>query len=54
MITTNIGNSVIKGSIIKAIPLVAHAMDEALVALVSAHQQYRNGIQKGIEKGNTK
>ena len=31
------------GSIIKAIPLVTHAMDEALVALVEAHQQYRNG-----------
>ena len=28
--------------IVKAIPLVAHVMDEALVALVAAHQQYQS------------
>lgn len=37
------------GRIIKAIPLVAYVMDEALVALVAAHQQYRNGIQGRVE-----
>ncbi len=31
--------------IVEAIPMVVHVMDEALVALVAAHQQYRNGIQ---------
>ena len=33
------------GRIVEAIPMVVHVMDEALVALVAAHQQYRNGIQ---------
>ncbi len=33
------------GRVVEAIPLVAHVMDEALVALVAAHQQCRNGIQ---------
>ncbi len=32
------------GRIVEAIPMVAHVMDEALVAVVAAHQQYRNGI----------
>ncbi|MFC2052312.1 helix-turn-helix domain-containing protein [Chloroflexota bacterium] len=32
------------GRVVEAIPLVDHVMDEALVALVAAHQQYRNGI----------
>lgn len=31
--------------VVEAIPLVAQVMDEALVSLVEAHQQYRNGIQ---------
>lgn len=39
------------GRIVEAIPLVAHVMDEALVALVAAHQQLRNGIQGRIEGG---
>ena len=39
------------GRIVEAIPLVAHIMDEALIALVAAHQQYRNGIQGRIEGG---
>lgn len=39
------------GRVVEAIPLVAHVMDEALVALVAAHQQYRNGIQGRIEGG---
>ncbi len=34
------------GKIVEAIPLTAHVMDEALVALVAAHQQYRNGTKK--------
>ncbi|HJX13665.1 MAG TPA: helix-turn-helix domain-containing protein [Dehalococcoidales bacterium] len=34
------------GRVVEAIPLIAHVMDEALVALVAAHQQYRNGMQK--------
>ncbi len=33
------------GRVVEAIPIVAHVMDEALVALVAAHQEYRNGIQ---------
>ena len=37
------------GRIVEAIPMVAHVMDEALVALVAAHQQYSKGIQGGIE-----
>lgn len=37
------------GRIVEAIPIVAHVMDEALVALVAAHQQYHNGIQGKIE-----
>ena len=40
------------GRVIEAIPLVAHVMDEALVALVAAHQQYRNGIQEETEGGS--
>lgn len=37
--------------VVEAIPLVAQVMDEALVSLVEAHQQYRNGIQsKSKEK----
>ena len=39
------------GRVVEAIPLVAHVMDEALVALVAAHQQYRNGIQEKTERG---
>ena len=30
------------GRVVEAIPIVARVMDEALVALVAAHQQYRN------------
>lgn len=33
------------GRIADAIPGVAHVMDEALLSLVAAHQQYRNGVQ---------
>lgn len=33
------------GRIVEAIPMVTHVMDEALIALVDAHQQYRNGVQ---------
>jgi len=39
------------GRVVEAIPLVAHVMDEALVALVAAHQQYRNGIQSKPQGG---
>jgi len=38
------------GRVVEAIPLVAHVMDEALVSLVAAHQQYRNGIQNELRK----
>ncbi len=38
------------GRIVEAIPIVARVMDEALVALVTAHQQYRNGIHGRIEE----
>ena len=33
------------GRVLEAIPLVAHVLDEALVALVAAHQQYQGEIQ---------
>jgi len=39
------------GRIVEAIPLVTHVMDEALIALVAAHQQLRNGIQGRVEGG---
>ena len=32
------------GRVVEAIPLVAHVLDEALVALVAAHQKCRNGV----------
>ena len=38
------------GRVVDAIPLVAHVMDEALLSLVAAHQQYRNGIQSHLKK----
>ena len=38
------------GRVVESIPLVAHVMDEALVSLVAAHQQYRNMFQ-GEPKG---
>ncbi len=41
------------GRLVEAIPLVAHVMDEALVSLVAAHQQYRNGIQIESKKETT-
>lgn len=34
------------GRVVDAIPLAIHVIDEALVALVAAHQQYRNDIKK--------
>ena len=42
------------GRVVEAIPMVAHVMDEALVALVAAHQQYQNRIQSRIEEGRTR
>lgn len=41
------------GRIVEAIPMVVHVMDEALVALVAAHQQYRNGIQTDSTGGTS-
>ncbi len=38
--------------VVEAIPLVAYAMDEALVSLVAAHQQYQISFQ-GKSKGGT-
>ena len=40
------------GRVVEAVPLVAHIMDEALVALVAAHQQYLNGL-RGKPEGGT-
>lgn len=40
------------GRVVEAIPLVAQALDAALVALVAAHQQCRNGIQGKLEGDN--
>jgi len=39
--------------VVDAIPLVTQVMDEALVALVAAHQQYRNGVQSALRQDNT-
>lgn len=39
------------GRVVDAIPLVAHVVDDALVALVAAHQQYRNKIQSESKGG---
>ena len=41
----------LSGHIIDAVPLVTHIMDMALVGLVDAHQQYRNGIQSEPKGG---
>jgi excisionase family DNA binding protein len=41
------------GRVVDAIPLVAHVMDEALVALVVAHLQYQNGVRDMLEKETT-
>lgn len=40
----------VTGRVVEAIPLVARVMDEALVSLVSAHQQYQVSLQ-GESKG---
>jgi len=42
---------VLTGRVVEAISLVAQVLDEALVALVAAHQQHRNEIQERIEGG---
>ncbi len=39
------------GRVVESIPLVAHVMDEALISLVAAHQQYRNMFQSESEGG---
>ena len=36
----------VTGRVAEAIPLVAHVMDEALVSLVAAHQQYQSSLQR--------
>ncbi len=33
------------GRVVESIPMVGYVMDEALVALVAAHQQYRGGVE---------
>ena len=40
----------VTGRVVEAIPLVARVMDETLVSLVSAHQQYQVSSQ-GKSKG---
>lgn len=42
------------GRVVEAIPMVARVMDEALVSLVAAHQQYRNTFQNDLEGDITK
>ena len=42
------------GRIVGAIPMVVHVMDEALVALVAAHQQQYSGVQGKAEGGVTR
>jgi len=37
--------------VVESIPLVAHVMDEALVSLVAAHQQYRDMFQSESKGG---
>ena len=39
------------GRVVEAIPMVARVMDEALVALVTAHQRYRNGTREEAAGG---
>ena len=39
------------GRVVDAIPMADHVMDEALVALVAAHQNYCNGIKANITRG---
>ncbi len=39
------------GRVVESISLVAHVMDEALVSLVAAHQQYRNMVPSESEGG---
>ncbi len=41
------------GRVVEAIPLVTHIMDEALVALVAAHQHYRNRNQNQLNEGSS-
>lgn len=41
------------GRIVEAMPMVTHVMDKALVALVAAHQQYRNRIQTDSTGGTS-
>ncbi|MDP2729395.1 MAG: helix-turn-helix domain-containing protein [Dehalococcoidales bacterium] len=43
----------VTGRIVEAIPMVARAMDEALTALVAAHQQHRNGVKTASTGGNS-
>ena len=42
------------GRIVEAMPMVTHVMDKALIALVAAHQQYRNGIQTDSTGGTSR
>lgn len=42
----------VTGRVVEAIPLVTHVIDEALVALVAAHQQYQ-GSSQSENKGGT-
>ena len=42
---------VFTGRVAESIPLVAYVMDEALVSLVAAHQQYRNMFQSESKGG---
>ncbi len=41
----------VTGRVVDAIPLIAHVMDQALVSLVAAHQQYQNLSQSESKGG---
>ncbi len=43
----------VTGRVVESIPLVARVMDEALVSLVAAHQQYRNIYNSELEGGSS-
>jgi excisionase family DNA binding protein len=44
----------VTGRIVEAAPMAAHIMDEALIALVNAHQRFRKGIKIDVTGGTPK
>lgn len=41
------------GRVVETIPLAAHVMDETLVALVAAHQQYQDTLHSELKESST-